>query len=198
MRSFGIPVNDSVDELASEEEDFSGDLNQPEPIPPKSLKSFEQVDMDDDDIDTVTRDDPMLSSYGANGSSGSSISSRGSSVESVDELESRPLATKSKIVPKRRKRNSQQPIPEAFRPHRIPVVSRPVRVPVQVGGEATLVFPLPAGLRELEEVMTGRSGLQPARVSLETLVPAGSVIHRVPATEERRVPQRKVILQGRM
>jgi hypothetical protein len=106
-------------------------------------RCFEQVDLDDDDQDTVSRDNPMLSGYSSQESPVPSNCSRGSSVESLPEEDTATPRAKVQHY-ERRRQSSGRPRPESCPGPRIPVVSRPYLArPVRVGG---CVFPLPPGL----------------------------------------------------
>ena len=139
MRSYEIPVR----EFNIEDPPDYGDVFKPTEVPvlPKkvkssekeALKSFEQLDDLDDDVEMVTKEDPMLSAFA---SSNKTKVKRTLSTESLDsELGSPGQYQKSKKGPKTEKKNirkikrrvsSAAPVLELHNSPRIPVVSRPV------------------------------------------------------------------------
>ena len=212
MKSYGITVDEwSVEELTGFGEEFSpSNLGKVESSAlAKTPRSFEQLDMDYDSMDSTTKGDPMISSAGLKVSPASSTSSRGSSIESVDEEESRPAvepvgSTGSKWKGSyERRRQTARPRPESYSP-RIPVVSRPYLGRNRAVTETNaVVFPLPTALQDLGDswqiqrkragVCVNWSGDQSENLGV---IRAGPGLSPDQA-EADQGPPRKVILQGR-
>lgn len=162
MRSYEIPVR----EFNIEDPPDFGDVFKPTEVPilPKkvkasekeSLKSFEQLDDLDDDVEMVTKEDPMLSGFA---SSDKSKVKRTLSTESLDSERGSPdYYQKSKKSQKTEKKNirkvkrrvssQNQNVLEIQNSPRIPVVSRPVfsksrLVSSPTAPAANIIFPLP-------------------------------------------------------
>ena len=162
MRSYEIPVR----EFNIEDPPDYGDVFKPTEVPvlPKkvkssekeSLKSFEQLDDLDDDVEMVTKEDPMLSGFA---SSDKSKVKRSLSTESLDSERGSPdYYQKSKKSQKTEKKNirkvkrrvssQNQNVLEIQNSPRIPVVSRPVfsksrLVSSPSAPAANIIFPLP-------------------------------------------------------
>jgi len=198
MKSYGITVDEwSVEELTGFGEEFSptnlGGKVESVALA-KTPRSFEQLDMDYDSMDSTTKGDPMISSAGLKVSPASSTSSRGSSIESVDERRRG-----------RRWRQTARPRPESYSP-RIPVVSRPYMGRNRPETNAAVVFPLPSALQDLgdswqlQRKRTGGCVIWGGGEQSESLgvIRAGPGLSPCLSPDsEDQGPPRKVILQGR-
>ena len=215
MKSYGITVDEwSMEELAGFGEEFSptnlGGKVESVALA-KTPRSFEQLDMDYDSMDSTTKGDPMMTSAGLKVSPASSTSSRGSSIESVDEDETRPVVETGTGSSKwkgsyERRRQTARPRPESYSP-RIPVVSRPYmgRNRPETNA-AAVVFPLPSALQDLGDswqLQRKRAGGCVSWAAGEQSESLG-VIRAGPGLSpclspdsEDQGPPRKVILQGR-
>merc|ERR1711962_51010 len=213
MKSYGITVDEwSVEEITTFDEFSPSNLGgKIESVGlAKTPRSFEQLDMDYDSMDSTPNGDPMISSAGLKVSPASSTSSRGSSIESVDdELEPRPAVetTGSKWKGSyERRRQTARPRPESYSP-RIPVVSRPYlgrnRTTVETNAAAAVVFPLPSALQDLGDswqLQRKRSewvGEQSEGLGVIRAGPGLSPQGLSPDLDSDQGPPRKVILQGR-
>ena len=162
MRSYEIPVR----EFNIEDPPDYGDVLKPTEVPvlprkvkspeKEALKSFEQLDDLDDDVEMVTKEDPMLSAFA---SSDKRKVKRTLSTESLDSETGSPgYYQKSKKSQKTEKKNSRkikrrvssqnQAVLELHNSPRIPVVSRPVfsqsrLVSPVPAPAANIIFPLP-------------------------------------------------------
>ena len=213
MKSYGISVDEwSVEELTGFGEEFSptnlGGKVESVALA-KTPRSFEQLDMDYDSMDSTTKGDPMISSAGLKVSPASSTSSRGSSIESVDEEETRPVvettgSSKWKGSYERR-RQTARPRPESYSP-RIPVVSRPYMGRNRPETNAAVVFPLPSALQDLgdswqlQRKRTGGCvswGGGEQSESLGVIRAGPGLSPCLSPDSEDQGPPRKVILQGR-
>lgn len=198
MKSYGIPVEDWVPEDLPFPADYSPGKADTSATTPRS---FEQLDMDYDSMDSATKGDPMLSTAGLKVSPASSTSSRASSIESVEEEDThRPHLSSGrwKGSYERRRQTAGRPATESFSP-RIPVVSRPYLSRCKAE-PAALVFPLPAALSALGDAWPGTK--RPASWREEAEEAAVGVIRAGPGLavndmEEFSGPPKKVILQGR-
>lgn len=122
------------------------------------MKSFEQVDLADDDVEMVGGKDPMLSSVD-NKDSLARSRSRSLSSDSINDIE--PLvynkqrktkALKREPRAKKGQNHSRTPVPmlpQLYNSPRIPVVSRPVFPKMS---SSSITFPLPKGLKDLPSV----------------------------------------------
>ena len=213
MKSYGITVDEwSVEEITTFDEFSPSNLGgKIESVGlAKTPRSFEQLDMDYDSMDSTPKGDPMISSAGLKVSPASSTSSRGSSIESVDdELEPRPAVetTGSKWKGSyERRRQTARPRPESYSP-RIPVVSRPYlgrnRTTVETNAAAAVVFPLPSALQDLgdswqlQRKRSGWVGDQSEGLGVIRAGPGLSPQGLSPDLDSDQGPPRKVILQGR-
>ena len=165
MRSYEIPVK----EFNIEDPPDYGDVFKPTEVPvlPKknkssekeSLKSFEQLDDLDDDVEMVTKEDPMLSSFG---SSDVSNVKRTLSTESDSEASYHHKARKGQKTgtkDRKTKRRVTTPVQllELHNSPRIPVVSRPVfsrsrSAKSSSPSPANIIFPLPKEVYQLPNV----------------------------------------------
>ena len=213
MKSYGITVDEwSVEELTGFGEEFSpsnlgGKVESVAPLA-KTPRSFEQLDMDYDSMDSTTKGDPMISSAGPKVSPASSTSSRGSS---IDEEETRPVQVETSTGKWKgsyeRRRQTARPRPESYSP-RIPVVSRPYmgRNRPETNASA-VVFPLPSAIQDLGDTwqlqrkrapggcMSWGGGEQSESLGVIRAGPGLSPC--LSPDSEEQGPPRKVILQGR-
>ena len=181
MRSYEIPVK----EFNIEDPPDYGDVFKPTEVPvmPKkmrssdkeSLKSFEQLDDLDDDVEMVTKEDPMFSAFDA--SDGSKVA-RALSTESLDSDTSyyqkakRGQKTQKKEARKTKRRVSSQTsqILELHNSPRIPVVSRPVFSKSRFlsspsPSKPNIIFPLPKEVYQLPLVQGNSSSFRYSRYS---------------------------------
>ena len=145
----------------------------------------------DDDINPVSRHDPMFSSLDFEMSSSSSKLSRCSSTESTEDSDSmsyqqKKLQRKEKKKVKRQQ-TAHKPRPELYNTPRIPVVSRPylhkqrfnLSFPVPMprasheflpSAASSMVFPLPQGLSQLADSYASESENSAKSVTAKEIV----------------------------